>query len=266
MTILFTKTCARDAKRAFYQAHAARRLLRGYSHHLVMIEQAELDRVPQLLALQQIGVHVVTVEKALPQLLRVEAPYLRQQLCKLWAPVEYGEDMVQIDSDMCPQLELNLTEVFGTSARPIWCYRSAPMPILESTIKDWRESASRAVASATRHHDVDPWSAAVATSRRMPLHSYMLEQHGWFVKQEVADELVARLDIAKIRGRFSEYQTLGWFARRYYESAYSWHDVTMRGPRAVNKTWVLHATSAEPIDHVENKLVELAGGVRWPAA
>jgi hypothetical protein len=231
----------------------------------MMIEGEELDRVPQLLSLQEIGVHVVTVEAQLPQLMHVASPYLRQQLCKLWAPVHYGQDMVQIDSDMCPQQDVSLVDVFGLRNSPVWCYSSTPPRGLLDTITAWRASLVSATESA--HASLrDEWSRLVSTSRMLPMHSYMLEQHGWYVKAEIAEELVRRLDIAKLTGRFSEYQALGWFARRYFDGHYAWHDTALYGSRVISKDWVFHHTSSEPIDNVESKLVELTGGVRWPAA
>lgn len=267
MTILFTKTCARDAKRAFYQAHAAHRLLRGYAYHLLLIEREELDRVPQLLSLQKIGVRVVTVEHALPTLMAIRSPYLRQQFCKLWAPVHYGEDMVQLDSDMCPRRECSLLDVFGLASRPVWCFASEPKPHLMDTIREWRASLIDSIRVSPDTTIQDDFARASSAARKAPLHSYMREQYGWWVKPEVAEEVVKRVDPQRIVGKFSEYQVLGWFARRYFEGAYDWRDVSAGGSRAINKEWVFHHTSAEPLERgTEWWLQDLAGGVRWPAS
>ena len=253
--ILFTKTCARDAERVFYQALAARRFVRDMTKHIVVVERDELKAAPALHHLREYGVQVDVLEEVMPRLADVANPYLRQQLVKLYAPVRYGQSLVQIDSDMCPVAPCSLSWVFGPTFMPTWCYNSAPSHELRDTLRDW---------AAT-------YVALFGARPLWPWRSYMLEQHGWHLDFGAAAALWREIDVdcaeriyERTGGRFSEYQFFGWWAHeRSY--AYNWHDISLYGLHNL-KSWVEHYTSSEPLTEMQRRrLRELAGGVACPS-
>lgn len=264
MTVFFTKTCARDYERCCYQMLAIRRLF-PLSTHIVLAERAEFSRTPAWKDLDlgfamQRGVpgqtRTFNVEDTMPEAMRIEDPDLRQQYCKLRAPVVFGTDMIQLDSDMCPKPLGRWADcLFGT--------------VLNGRSSDFTR-CNAPVASKAMQPAVENWLKTYAHLFEVGPNTprdrdFMRSQFGWYIHRELARDFLKALGpdpIAKIlevveerRLKFSEYQLLGMWA----------YDMSNYPIRFINKAeeqpWLYHFTSKETLEPEQRTLLRKAAGL-----
>jgi len=279
--IFFTKTCARDAKRVVYQIAAIRRLY-PLATHVVMVERAgwadavreavkdnrplieRLDfRTPPGLSSKTTTVYV---EDLLPEAMEIEDAYLRQQYCKLMAPIVLGVDTIQLDSDMCPKpCGKWIDELFGSSSLPRWNLDTGPKsmePGLERLTRGYEflfDSATMMDGVSTR-----PPRWAEDDARRSFMHS----QWGWYIRRDWMREFIRAITNDKFQylpdvmrsvvaagHLFSEYQFLGLWLWRTTQDAYDFR----RGREVY--PWVHHFPSTEPLSPDQEKLLREAAGI-----
>ena len=267
MTIFFTKTCARDWERCCYQMLAIRRFF-PLTAHIVMIEDAEAAREKNGSWNEQFhvwagdvslgglgpGTMLFSVERYMPEAMKIENPDLRQQYCKLMAPIVFGEDTIQLDSDMCP-LPTQwrwADELFQTPGGLIrW---NAPLaskamkPGVENWAKAWLEGLEEDAEVAPDALGLD----------------YMRAQVGWYSARDLARDFVNEvlgvdpvgriLSVVKGGHKFSEYQFLGIYANLTRRYGYAFVE------RAETDPWLMHFTSKDRLEpHELEKLRKAAG-------
>jgi hypothetical protein len=266
MTVFFTKTCARDWERCGYQMLTIRRLF-PLSTHIVMIEAVEFEKaheqqrtfdkdLAEWMKGSALGCRTMlsVVEQHMPEAMRIENPDLRQQYCKLRAPVVFGTDMIQLDSDMCPKL-----------VQPQW------VDELFSGYGDARIRWNAPLASKAMKPAIENWSRAW---QALGVHEngcedrerdYMRSQFGWYVSRDLArsfcNEVLGADPIAKMLAlvadgyKFSEYQFLGIYASATRRSRYIFFDKLEPDP------WLMHFTSKESLTKEQRRLLRQAAGL-----
>lgn len=245
--LFFAKTCARDAERVAYQVAAVARL---GCDHVVLVEDADFDVVER--AIRAVcgelprTLELARLEKAVRTATGVANPYARQMYCKLVAPLIWG-DMLQVDSDMCP------------FAWPRWAAHGD-----RRACWHWRRGYG------ARLEVLHAWSATYRAVTRIlapPVTAacdYMGPCKGWWITHALAEaflkvaEGAPGLRKAVVRPQFSEYQSLGLFARSELPDAYTWVE-------GEQPAWCHHFTSTEPLEPAQRaQLVRAAtsGGDR----
>lgn len=244
--LAFTKTCARDAERVAYQVEAVAAL--GLDH-IVLVELGQIEAVEQAIdrvrgPKRATGARLFerlrTVEGEMPEAMRIRSPYLRQQYCKLVAPLLWG-DMLQIDSDMCP---------FAIPAWPgTWHYVEAHKQRREVVLA-WAQTYAMLgfpYSAASRVHAID----------------FMGPCKGWWVPRLLARHsydapqvLEALLRVEAERLPFSEYQALGYLAS--LGPAPDLFTFT----EGEQPAWCYHFTGSEPLTETQRSLLAAAGQPR----
>lgn len=270
MTVFFTKTCARDWERCCYQMRAIRRLF-PLAMHVVLIETDEwqkavdtqnhvgfVDReLGELARPPFLGTdtRVLCVDVLMPEAMRIENPDIRQQYCKLRAPVVLGEDTIQLDSDMCPkptQPDMRcrwMDELYGSPPR--W-YAPEASKAMQPAVENWLKTYKCLF-------DVGP---------NTPVgRDFMRSQFGWYIPRDVArdfllalgpDPIATILQVVEGRMKFSEYQLLGMWAAD--NDAFSTRRISFL-PYAEKDPWLMHFSSKDALEPDQRKLLRQAAGL-----
>ena len=263
MTVFFTKTCARDWERQGYQTLAIKRLF-PLATHVILIERDELERASALrwpdhelaAALNHrtpATVRVFLVEELMPEAMRIKKPDLRQQYCKLRAPVILGEDTIQLDSDMCPKPGQTrwMDELYGPSGWRTGIRWNAPKAskAMQPAVENWAKTY-------TRLFSIDPGQSLD--------RDFMRSQFGWHVPRDVARGFLRALGPDPIetiqqcideRRKFSEYQLLGMWAADKGDTQICFLDYVEKDP------WLMHFTSKDALEPAQRKLLRQAAGL-----
>lgn len=307
--VFFTKTCARDWKRCCYQMLAIRRLF-PLTRHIVMIEEAEFmpswpsqdggalqvdprriwkdagDLSRRVSPLIEAGeIRLAFVERYMPEAMTIENPDLRQQYVKLRAPIVFGVDMIQIDSDMCPKPvqmcwadELYRWQ-FRSVSRILWDYYECPKQYKDALIQ-WGETYD--------------WLMAPYRDRRLPEYPsdrdllFMSSQYGWYIDRDVARGFFILLGSADGGGRertlrepqrvvdrilecvehrrlkFSEYQLFGRHCSAMAKHIYKFHQLYEHHTplsKIGDHSWLLHFTSKEQLTVEQEAQLRAAAGL-----
>lgn len=284
MTVFFTKTCARDWERCGYQAIAIDRLF-PLAKHVILIEVAEFEKAHEMQgAAGNLFVRLLAgkpqpserssfdpevaenfcgkilqnarfmfVERSMPEAMRIENPDIRQQYCKLRAPVILGEDTIQIDSDMCPKpvqtrwMDHLYTALDAADGRPRW-HAPEASKAMQPAVENWAKTYKQLFGA-------DPATSAG--------RDFMRSQFGWYVPRNAARDFLVALGpdpIATILGvvdkrlKFSEYQLLGmWACDLGYRIRFQ--------PHAEQDPWLMHFSSKDALEPEQRKLLRQAAGL-----
>ena len=212
-TILFTKTCRRDLPLAEYQAKLIAKFWRNAPPHVYVADDfAEVRELAAHIALHSAinPVRAANNFDHAPEGWASINGYLRQQMTKLLAPrIAADEGFIcsatfQIDADCMPCAPFDWNDFVPSwlyYPKPVW-----PVPHVAAQIPGWSKT-SRELVENDHIGGHDDWTFMAGL--------------GWWVPNEVADFIVARLSSVKgglveafkeIQAKsipFSEYQTIG---------------------------------------------------------
>lgn len=260
---VMTKTCARDADRVSYQIEAFKRM--GIEH-LVLIDSFFASTDPawatgptELLKYDGGTTEVRTCFEKMPEAIAVRDGYLRQQYVKLMAPIAYGEDFFEVDSDMCPRVQNVKTNVGWREVSGAW---------FKHWLEDMEQSPTWYIGPVTpaRAAAHALWRTAHRALFGEPGANYLFmgPARGWHITQAavqafVADacrgDLLAVFDrVERERLHFSEYQMLGAWLYDNASSMYAWAE------GLVQPDWCHHFSSSTEFGHAQRATLERAAG------